>query len=360
MWKQGACFRPMALMCVLIWLLFSVRLVAAEAISFNRDIRPILADHCFSCHGPDAGSRRGGLRLDQRDSAVGLAESGRAAIMPGDVSGSQLVVRIHATDAELVMPPPETGKSLSVAQKQMLERWIAAGAEYQPHRSLVRLQASVVPQTGDDSWSRTEIDRFIFSRLRAEGLQPSVPLGAHRLLRRLSLDLTGLPPTLAEADAFADEMRQAALLGGAAEDEVVRRWIDQLFRSPHYGERMAVDWLDAARYADTNGYQVDRDRELWAWRDWAKERRGPVHDHFQRQSQRTDKKHCLILPLLENRLQLASQGAVFSRGPQGSAAAGAVATVSGSRTMRKLTVKQRRSAGKVAKPTGRKASLTKL
>ena len=128
-------------------------------------------------------------------------------------------------------------------------------------------QASVVPQAGDDNWSRTEIDRFIFSRLRAEGLQPSVPLGAHRLLRRLSLDLTGLPPTLAEADAFADEMRQAALLGAAAEDEVVRRWIDQLFRSPHYGERMAVDWLDAARYADTNGYQVDRDRELWAWRD---------------------------------------------------------------------------------------------
>ncbi|MFN5051584.1 MAG: DUF1553 domain-containing protein [Planctomyces sp.] len=268
MWKQGAWCRPLALMCVAFWLFFSVRSVADEAISFNRDIRPILADHCFSCHGPDAGSRRGGLRLDQRDSAVGPAESGRAAIVPGDVSGSQLLVRIHATDAELVMPPPQTGKSLSVVQRQMLERWIAAGAEYQSHWSLVPPQASVVPQTGDDKWSRTEIDRFIFSRLRAEGLQPSAPAGAHRLLRRLSLDLTGLPPTLAEADAFADELRQAALLGAAAEDQVVRRWIDQLFRSPHYGERMAVDWLDAARYADTNGYQVDRDRELWAWRDW--------------------------------------------------------------------------------------------
>ncbi|MFM8725610.1 MAG: DUF1549 domain-containing protein, partial [Planctomycetaceae bacterium] len=110
--------------------------------------------------------------------------------------------------------------------------------------------------------------RFIFSRLRAEGLQPAVPLGPHKLLRRLSLDLTGLPPTVAEADAFAGELQQAAMLGRAAEDEVVRRWIDRLFQSPHYGERMAVDWLDAARYADTNGYQVDRDRELWAWRDW--------------------------------------------------------------------------------------------
>jgi hypothetical protein len=242
--------------------------VAEDAISFNRDIRPILANHCLSCHGPDSAARRGGLRLDQRDSAVGAAESGRAAIVPGDAAGSQLSVRIHATDADLVMPPPEIGKPLSAQQKQLLERWIAAGAEYQPHWSLVPPQAPVVPEGGDDNWSRTEIDRFIFSRLRAEGLQPAVPLGPHKLLRRLSLDLTGLPPTVAEADAFAGELQQAAMLGRAAEDEVVRRWIDRLFQSPHYGERMAVDWLDAARYADTNGYQVDRDRELWAWRDW--------------------------------------------------------------------------------------------
>jgi hypothetical protein len=241
---------------------------ADQPISFNRDIRPILANHCLSCHGPDSAARRAGLRLDQRESAVGAAQSGHAAILPGNAEGSELVVRIHSTDAAVVMPPPETGKALTDQQKQLLARWIREGAQYQPHWSLVPPQAVQVPTLVDDQWSRTEIDRFILARLKSEGLQPSAPLAAHRLLRRLSLDLIGLPPTPAEADAFAQELQQAEVMGAAAQDEVVRRWIDHLFRSPHYGERMAVDWLDAARYADTNGYQVDRDRELWAWRDW--------------------------------------------------------------------------------------------
>ena len=241
---------------------------ADQPISFNRDIRPILANHCLSCHGPDSAARRAGLRLDQRESAVGAAQSGHAAILPGNAEGSELVVRIHSTDAAVVMPPPETGKALTDQQKQLLARWIRDGAQYQPHWSLVPPQAVQVPTLVDDQWSRTEIDRFILARLKSEGLQPSAPLAAHRLLRRLSLDLIGLPPTPAEADAFAQELQQAEVTGAAAQDEVVRRWIDHLFRSPHYGERMAVDWLDAARYADTNGYQVDRDRELWAWRDW--------------------------------------------------------------------------------------------
>lgn len=241
---------------------------ADQPISFNRDIRPILANHCLSCHGPDSAARRADLRLDQRDSAVGAAQSGHAAILPGNAEGSELVVRIHSTDAAVVMPPPETGKALTDQQKQLLARWIREGAQYQPHWSLVPPQAVQVPTLVDDQWSRTEIDRFILARLKSEGLQPSAPLAAHRLLRRLSLDLIGLPPTPAEADAFAQELQQAEVMGAAAQDEVVRRWIDHLFRSPHYGERMAVDWLDAARYADTNGYQVDRDRELWAWRDW--------------------------------------------------------------------------------------------
>ncbi len=241
---------------------------ADQPISFNRDIRPILANHCLSCHGPDSAARRAGLRLDQRESAVGAAQSGHAAILPGNAEGSELVVRIHSTDAAVVMPPPETGKALTDQQKQLLARWIRDGAQYQPHWSLVSPQAVQVPTLVDDQWSRTEIDRFILARLKSEGLQPSAPLAAHRLLRRLSLDLIGLPPTPAEADAFAQELQQAEGMGAAAQDEVVRRWIDHLFRSPHYGERMAVDWLDAARYADTNGYQVDRDRELWAWRDW--------------------------------------------------------------------------------------------
>jgi len=267
-WKLRAWRQWIACVCGAVCLMVSGWAGADQPISFNRDIRPILANHCLSCHGPDSAARRAGLRLDQRDSAVGAAQSGHAAILPGNAEGSELVVRIHSTDAAVVMPPPETGKALTDQQKQLLARWIREGAQYQPHWSLVPPQAVQVPTLVDDQWSRTEIDRFILARLKSEGLQPSAPLAAHRLLRRLSLDLIGLPPTPAEADAFAQELQQAEVMGAAAQDEVVRRWIDHLFRSPHYGERMAVDWLDAARYADTNGYQVDRDRELWAWRDW--------------------------------------------------------------------------------------------
>ena len=267
-WKLRAWRQWIACVCGAVWLMVSGPAGADQPISFNRDIRPILANHCLSCHGPDSAARRAGLRLDQRESAVGAAQSGHAAILPGNAEGSELVVRIHSTDAAVVMPPPETGKALTDQQKQLLARWIREGAQYQPHWSLVPPQAVQVPTLVDDQWSRTEIDRFILARLKSEGLQPSAPLAAHRLLRRLSLDLIGLPPTPAEADAFAQELQQAEGMGAAAQDEVVRRWIDHLFRSPHYGERMAVDWLDAARYADTNGYQVDRDRELWAWRDW--------------------------------------------------------------------------------------------
>ena len=255
--------------CVgLLWSTGSNSLCAQQAISFNRDIRPILSNHCFSCHGPDSAARKGGFRLDQRDSATRAAESGLLAIAPGQIGSSQLITRIHSADPDLVMPPPETSRALTDAQKSLLERWIAEGAQYQPHWSLVLPQAATVPIVADDQWSRTEIDRFVLAGLRSQQLSPAPPAAPSILLRRLSLDLIGLPPTPAEADAFSRELQEAAKQGAAAEDAVVKRWIDHLFKSPHYGERMAVDWLDAARYADTNGYQVDRDRELWAWRDW--------------------------------------------------------------------------------------------
>ena len=255
--------------CVgLLWSTGSNNLCAQQAISFNRDIRPILSNHCFSCHGPDSAARKGGFRLDQRDSATRAAESGLPAIDPGQIGSSQLITRIHSADPDLVMPPPETSRALTDAQKSLLERWIAEGAQYQPHWSLVPPQAATVPIVADDQWSRTEIDRFVLAGLRSHQLSPAAPAAPSILLRRLSLDLIGLPPTPAEADAFSRELQDAAMQGAAAEDAVVKRWIDHLFKSPHYGERMAVDWLDAARYADTNGYQVDRDRELWAWRDW--------------------------------------------------------------------------------------------
>ena len=245
--------------CVgLLWSTGSNSLCAQQAISFNRDIRPILSNHCFSCHGPDSAARKGGFRLDQRDSATRAAESGLLAIDPGQIGSSQLITRIHSADPDLVMPPPETSRVLTDAQKNLLQRWIAEGAQYQPHWSLVPPQAATVPTVADDQWSRTEIDRFVLAGLRSHQLSPAAPAAPSILLRRLSLDLIGLPPTPAEADAFSRELQDAAMQGAAAEDAVVKRWIDHLFKSPHYGERMAVDWLDAARYADTNGYQVDR------------------------------------------------------------------------------------------------------
>lgn len=237
---------------------------AAEPLRFNRDIRPILSNHCYACHGPDSQARQGGLRLDRREQAIAAAESGGVAIVPKDPQASQLVKRILSADPDVVMPPPATNKPLTSRQKELLQRWIEEGAEYEPHWSFLPLQRPALPVVKRSEWPRNEIDAFILSRLESEGLPPSPATELPTLIRRLSLDLTGLPPPPADVDAFVKEMSEAQ----AADDAVYRRWVDHYLESPHYGERMAVDWLDAARFADTNGYQVDRDREMFAWRDW--------------------------------------------------------------------------------------------
>ena len=222
-------------------------------LDFNRDIRPILAENCFYCHGQDSNKRQGDLRLDLRESAI---QPG--AIVPGDASKSKLVQRIHATDPETMMPPPKSNRRLSAEQKQLLERWISAGAVYQSHWAFVTPVRPPVPAVTRQDWVRTPIDRFVLAKLEKEGLGPSPEADRLTLLKRLSIDLTGLPPTPQEVDDFlADPSEQA-----------YERTVDRLLASQQYGERMALPWLDAARYADSNGFQQDGDTWQWVWRDW--------------------------------------------------------------------------------------------
>jgi mono/diheme cytochrome c family protein len=244
------------------WLLFSLLAsplpASAEPLRYNRDIRPILSDACFACHGPDTANQKGGLRLDMREPALQPAKSGAAAIVPGDASKSELITRIESRDKDELMPPPKAHKTVTPEQRAKLRQWITEGAAYEKHWAFIPPSPAEPPAVKHPDWPRHALDRFVLNRLEAAGLPPSPEAPKEALIRRVTLDLTGLPPTPAEVDAFLAD----------AAPEAYERVVDRLLKSPHYGERMAVDWLDAARYADTNGYQVDRDRELWPWRDW--------------------------------------------------------------------------------------------
>jgi hypothetical protein len=230
----------------------------AESVDFDRDVRPILSDKCFKCHGPDEAARQAGLRLDVRDAALAAAESGEIAIVPKSPETSQLVTRILSTDPAEMMPPPEANKPLTEAEKELLRKWVAEGAAYEKHWSFVPIHRPDVPKSPDSGWARNEIDHFVAARLKAAGAEPSPEASREALIRRLTFDLTGLPPTVEEIDAFLTDT------SGDAYDKVVNR----LLASPHFGERMAVDWLDAARYADTHGYHIDSGRDMTRWREW--------------------------------------------------------------------------------------------
>jgi len=225
-----------------------------QQVHFNEHIRPILSDRCFACHGPDANHRQADLRLDDREVALALL-----AIVPGKPSESELLARVTSQDPESQMPPPASKKPLLTSKEiALLRRWIEQGAKYEQHWSYTPISSATPPEM-EGANTANPIDRFILHKLRQNGIAALNPRAdKERLLRRVTLDLTGVPPTIAEQDAFlADDDPKAY--------ECV---VDRLLASPRYGERMAVEWLDAARYADTHGYQVDRFRPMWPYRDW--------------------------------------------------------------------------------------------
>ncbi len=231
---------------------------AAGKISFDRDVRPILSNHCWKCHGPDAKERKAGLRLDQLDSATKPAESGKSAIIPNKPGDSELLRRVLSSDADEQMPPASENKPLSAAQKDILKRWIEQGATFEQHWSFRSVTRPSPPAVKNTAWPKNPIDHFILARLEAEGLSPSPEAERETLIRRVTLDLTGLPPIIAEIDEFLNDRDANAY----------EKVVDRLLKSPHYGERMALDWLDASRFADTNGYHIDNGRDMTRWRKW--------------------------------------------------------------------------------------------
>ena len=230
--------------------------LAQDKVNFARDIKPLLAENCFACHGTDAKTRAADLRLDQREAAI---EHG--AIEPGSADESALVDRLFEEDPDAIMPPADSGKKLTDAQKKLFKRWINEGAEYSEHWSLVVPQKSDPPKVKNESWIRTEIDRYVLARLESEGLDPAADADSKTLFRRLSLDITGLPPSVEDLESFEQDF-------AARGDEAVSDWIDKLMERPAWGEHRARYWLDAARYADTHGMHFDNYREMWPYRDW--------------------------------------------------------------------------------------------
>lgn len=224
---------------------------------YNREVRPILSQHCFKCHGPDDGQRQAKLRLDRADGATALLSGGHRAVVPGKPQSSTLVQRILSHGAD-IMPPAYANKPLSDTEKATLQRWIASGAEYQPHWAFVAPKAAPLPKVKQTTWPRNPIDHFTLARMEKAGLHPSPPADRYTLVRRVYLDLIGLPPTPAEANEFLNDKSPNAY----------EKLVDRLLASPHYGERWARRWLDLARYADTNGYEKDRPRSVWPYRDW--------------------------------------------------------------------------------------------
>lgn len=231
-----------------------------EQVDFNFHIRPILSDKCFTCHGPDANQRKQDLRLDTEEGAYGLLKdyADRHAIVPGDPLNSEVFLRISSSDSSEMMPPPESNLKLSTREIKLIEKWIEQGGEYKPHWAFVPPVSPEIPQVKDQSWVTNEIDYFILAKLDEIKLKPNPPADKALLLKRVSFDLTGLPPSIEMQETFLNDESAGAY----------EKIVDELLKSPHYGEKMAVHWLDVARYADSHGYQDDGLRTMWPWRDW--------------------------------------------------------------------------------------------
>ncbi len=244
--------------CLAFFGVYAALLAEEEKVSFNHDIRPIMSDTCFQCHGPDPNTREGDLRLDTYEGAT-EDRGGYAALIPGDTDESELIWRIFTDDEADIMPPVEHFRRLTEEEKDLFRRWVEQGGEYEDHWAFIAPAKNAAPESAESKWGRNEIDTFVLEKLEDAGLSPAPEASQETLIRRLSLDLTGLPPTLDEVDAFVSDGSDAAY-----EDLV-----DRLLASPRYGERMVWEWLDAARYSDSNGYQNDDERGMWPWRDWA-------------------------------------------------------------------------------------------
>ncbi|MSU31753.1 MAG: DUF1549 domain-containing protein [Pedosphaera sp.] len=232
--------------------------VTPPTLQYDRDIRPILSDACFSCHGPDRAQVRSGFRLDLREEAIKPAKSGAIPIRPGDPQRSALVERIFSTDPETQMPPLESQRRLSDRQRELLRQWILDGAVYTPHWSFVSPRRPQPPRVVQAQWVRNPVDAFILARLEAHGMAPSEEVAGEFLLRRITLDLTGLPPEISSAGQRVIDGCEGAF----------ERQVTALMSTRAYAERQAQDWLDLARYADSNGFSDDQTREIWPYRDW--------------------------------------------------------------------------------------------
>jgi hypothetical protein len=278
---------PFRLVILAVALCFGARAVggaSAVAIDFNRDIRPILSDNCVSCHGPDKEKRKAGLRLDEEAGSRAELKSGNRAIVPGKLEESALVARITTTDEDDVMPPRKSNKKLTAAQIEKLKAWIAGGAKYAQHWAFVKPERPSLPDVKRKEWVRNPIDVFVLARLEKEGIAPSAEADARTLLRRASLDVTGLPPKVEEVERLVRKFvgdpstlhpgglkKASRTLGGALGERRPTSWeevVEDLLASPHYGERWGRHWLDMARYADSNGYSIDAPRTIWKYRDW--------------------------------------------------------------------------------------------
>jgi Protein of unknown function (DUF1553)/Protein of unknown function (DUF1549)/Planctomycete cytochrome C len=230
-----------------------------DKVDYNFHIRPILSDRCFKCHGPDANQRKANLRLDTEAGLYAALKDNPTAhvIVPGKPGESEAYNRISASDTSILMPPPDSNLKLSHHEIELIKKWIAQGAEYKKHWAFVPPQQPTVPESGDD-WVANEIDEFVLAKLDERDLEPNEEADGERLLKRIYLDIIGLPPTLEQQDAFLNDNS----------DNAYEKVVDQLLNNKHYGEKMAIQWLDVARYADTHGYQDDGLRTMWPWRDW--------------------------------------------------------------------------------------------
>jgi hypothetical protein len=247
-----------SLVCLATLVLAPQLSAADRPLNFARDIRPILSNTCFKCHGPDEKERKAGLRLDTQEGGHAKLESGTFAVVPGKVEASELIARITTDDPTTKMPPPESGKKITPEQIATLKRWIAEGGNWSQHWSFIQPKRVDAPAIKNQAWAKNEIDRFIAAKLEAEGLEPTKPADKITLIRRVTYDLTGLPPTPAEVDLFLADTSADAY----------EHVVDRLLQSSRYGEHMARYWLDAARYGDTHGLHLDNERSLWPYRDW--------------------------------------------------------------------------------------------